>query len=289
MERGSHVNEQNGKEDTSEQMKIDQLLEIQLNTDQKSPIEKYIDLDEIDVNPLDLYRYSNLSLNNHQNANMNNTNANLINNFDEFRFQFSVGSSTSSSVFSEPSNMSTCSGNTISNGTNNKSYNNNNNNHFQSNSCLNHKINIIDSLNDSFGFNQHHNHTQLNLEFDPISTFGSSHYNKNNVNFLSQDQLGTAAQPNQQIKLLNENDWITSFTNSMHTSSHTTSPSTAENMKTNSMPNAENQMIYCENFATNGANSSNSSNNNNNNNANNCSNPSMSNFFYLNDLIKLET
>ena len=98
---------------------IDHLLEIELTANQQSPIDKYIDLDEIDVNPLDCYRNTANSSNN-INSNGNNTNSNTNTNtssnvnglqnasnthLDEFNLQFSVCSS-SSSGFSEPSSFS---------------------------------------------------------------------------------------------------------------------------------------------------------------------------------------
>lgn len=90
----------------SEQLNMDNLLELELNTDQSSPIDKFIDLDEIDVNPLD-YRSS---------AQM------VCNQMDEFNLQFSVCSSGSSG-FSEPSNFS-CSSSISSGSASNLGYTN---------------------------------------------------------------------------------------------------------------------------------------------------------------------
>ncbi len=100
---------------------IDHLLELEFNSvnDPSSVhnhIDKYIDLDDIDLNPLECYRNTNnqatFSQNNPQQTTV------VSNQHDDFNFQFSVCSS-SSSGFSEPSNFSTCSSQ--------NSYNNNNN------------------------------------------------------------------------------------------------------------------------------------------------------------------
>ena len=89
----------NGHIVNDSEINIDHLLEIELTANHQSPIDKYIDLDEIDVNPLECYRSTN---NNNNNINLQNTsNANM----DEFNLQFSVCSS-SSSGFSEPSSFS---------------------------------------------------------------------------------------------------------------------------------------------------------------------------------------
>ena len=90
----------------ADEMNIEQLLELELDTghhqsqreNASSPIDKFIDLDDIDVNPLDCYRTQQQ----HQQQPKSATN------LDEFNMQFSV-CSTSSSGFSEPSNFSTCS------------------------------------------------------------------------------------------------------------------------------------------------------------------------------------
>jgi len=94
---------------------IDHLLEIELTANQQSPIDKYIDLDDIDVNPLDCYRNTNNNNHHHHNSG-NNGGGGLHNtsnaNLDEFALQFSVCSS-SSSGFSEPSSFS-CSSSSMS-------------------------------------------------------------------------------------------------------------------------------------------------------------------------------
>lgn len=102
-------------------MNIDQLLELELSAgggnggggtggttpngkaDRETPplVDKFIDLDDIDVNPLDCYRTQQ-----HQHGHK--AGGGLM---DEFGLQFSV-SSSSSSGFSEPSNFSTCSSST---------------------------------------------------------------------------------------------------------------------------------------------------------------------------------
>ena len=107
-------------------MNIDRLIELEFNNVNESAghhshhhqsIDKFIDLDDIDLNPLDCYRHNNNNTNNVTNSNMmssnlgagcNNANSNHL---DEFNFQFSVCSS-SSSGFSEPSNFSSCSSQT---------------------------------------------------------------------------------------------------------------------------------------------------------------------------------
>ena len=98
------------------EINIDHLLEIELTANQQSPIDKYIDLDEIDVNPIeDCYRNTS-HINNNTNNSTSTTNANTNSNngvlqntnntnLDEFALQFSVCSS-SSSGFSEPSSFS---------------------------------------------------------------------------------------------------------------------------------------------------------------------------------------
>lgn len=107
-------------------MNIDQLLEFEFNSVNNSSsnneqlIDKYIDLDDIDLNPLDCYRNAQSTFN--QNLPQPNFSTNGTNNhLDEFNFQFSV-CSTSSSGFSEPSNFSTCSSqngyNNLNNGQN---------------------------------------------------------------------------------------------------------------------------------------------------------------------------
>ncbi|RNA19265.1 hypothetical protein BpHYR1_018074 [Brachionus plicatilis] len=73
----------------SEQLSMDNLLELELSAEESSPIDKFIDLDEIEVNPLE-YRCG---------AHM------VCSQMDEFNVQFSVCSSGSSG-FSEPSNFS---------------------------------------------------------------------------------------------------------------------------------------------------------------------------------------
>ncbi len=89
---------------------IDQLLELEFSSvndpsSVQNQIDKYIDLDDIDLNPLDCYRNANNQATFSQN---NPPLPSLTNQHDEFNFQFSVCSS-SSSGFSEPSNFSSCS------------------------------------------------------------------------------------------------------------------------------------------------------------------------------------
>ena len=73
----------------TDHLNMENLLELELNHDQNSPIDKFIDLDEIDVNPLDYRSGAQI----------------VCNQMDEFNLQFSVCSSGSSG-FSEPSNFS---------------------------------------------------------------------------------------------------------------------------------------------------------------------------------------
>lgn len=93
-------------------MNIDHLLELEFNSVNNSSvtnqqlIDKYIDLDEIDLNPLDCYR--NQMTFNQTNNNLPTFTNGSNNHLDELNFQFSICSS-SSSGFSEPSNFSTCS------------------------------------------------------------------------------------------------------------------------------------------------------------------------------------
>ena len=103
-------------------MNIDRLIEMEFNNVNESAghnhhhhhqsIDKFIDLDDIDLNPLDCYRHNSNNNNNVNNSNMLSSNLGTnSNHLDEFNFQFSVCSS-SSSGFSEPSNFSSCSSQT---------------------------------------------------------------------------------------------------------------------------------------------------------------------------------
>lgn len=102
----------------ADDMNIEQLLELELNSSNahhhdsnnrdsaSSPIDKFIDLDDIDVNPLDCYRSG--QHHHHQHHQHQSVGNKASTSLDEFNLQFSV-CSTSSSGFSEPSNFSTCS------------------------------------------------------------------------------------------------------------------------------------------------------------------------------------
>ncbi|CAF0915930.1 unnamed protein product [Brachionus calyciflorus] len=95
-----HLNQNSNQHD---QINMDNLLELELDTENNSPIEKFIDLDDIDVNPLDCYRSGATNENQNVRCNQNLLHSNTS--LDEFNLQFSVCSSTSSG-FSEPSNFS---------------------------------------------------------------------------------------------------------------------------------------------------------------------------------------
>lgn len=117
----SSIGKTTNQESKNSDLNIEQLLELELNSNNhqntsshetsSSPIDKYIDLDDIDVNPLDCYRNNHNSSHHHHQQQQTGGNSNL----DEFNLQFSV-CSTSSSGFSEPSNFSSCSSICSSNG-----------------------------------------------------------------------------------------------------------------------------------------------------------------------------
>lgn len=127
---------------------IDHLLELQFNSvidpsiiHNQQLIDKYIDLDDIDLNPLECYRQNTSQTNFTQNNNI------PSNQLDEFNFQFSVCSS-SSSGFSEPSNFSTCSQNGYTNSHLNNSHIFNNSSESESSPPINYS-NQFDNINNN--------------------------------------------------------------------------------------------------------------------------------------------